>query len=142
MTAPVRREVLVNAGPQRAFDLFTAHINAWWPLDRFGVFNAGTVSFEDARIVERLGEQESVWGEVTLWAPPDSLGFTWHPGYGVEHATDIRVTFTPEGDQTLVTLVHSGWERMTDPDASAEEYANGWPGVLARFAELVNAVPA
>jgi uncharacterized protein YndB with AHSA1/START domain len=142
MTAPVTRKVLVNAGPQRAFDLFTGHIGAWWPIDRFGVFHDGTVAFESDKLVERSGDRESVWGEVTLWEPPDSLVFTWHPGYGLENATDIRVTFMPEGDQTLVTLVHSGWERMSDPDAAAEEYGNGWPGVLARFAELVDEVPA
>lgn len=73
---------------------------------------------------------------------PGALVLTWHPGYGVESATDITVTFTTEGEQTLVTLVHSGWERMFDPDSAAEEYGNGWPGGLARFAELVDEVPA
>ena len=146
MTPPLRREVLVNAAPQRTFDLFTGHIGAWWPLDRFGVYNDGgtstsTVAFEGELLVERSGELQSVWGEVTRWDPPGSLGFTWHPGYDIENATDITVTFTAEGEQTLVTLVHTGWERMTDPDASRDEYANGWPGVLARFAELVDEVP-
>jgi uncharacterized protein YndB with AHSA1/START domain len=139
MTPPLRREVLVNAAPQRAFALFTERIGDWWPLDRFSVFNDGTVVFENSRIVERSGQQESVWGEVTLWEPPGSLGFTWHPGYARENATDIRVTFTAEGDQTRVTLEHTGWERMTDPDAAREEYSNGWPGVLAAYAALVSA---
>jgi Activator of Hsp90 ATPase homolog 1-like protein len=137
MTAPVRREVIVNAVPERAFELFTGHIGAWWPLDKFGVFNDGTVAFEDGRIIERSNDRESVWGDVTAWEPPDALGFTWHPGYGVEQATAIRVTFTAAEDKTLVTLVHTGWERMTNPDASAEEYTNGWPRVLAGFAALV-----
>jgi uncharacterized protein YndB with AHSA1/START domain len=139
MTPPLRREVLVNAAPQRAFDLFTGQIGAWWPLAEFGVFGDGTVALEGKAIVERSGEQESVWGEVTSWDPPGSLGFTWHPGYGVENATDITVTFAAEGEQTLVTLVHTGWERMTDPDAAREEYNNGWPGVLAGYAALVEA---
>ena len=139
MTAPVRREVLVSATPGRAFDLFTGRIGDWWTLAQFGVFGDGTVAFEDGKIVERSGSRESVWGEVTAWNPPAEVGFTWHPGYGVEHATDMQVTFASDGDQTLVTLVHTGWERMTDPDASADEYRNGWPGVLAGYAALVNA---
>ena len=139
MTAPVRREVLVNAPPDRAFDLFTGRIGEWWPLARFSVFTTGTVAFEGSLIVERLGEQESVWGEVTTWAPPGEVGFTWHPGHGSEHATDVRVTFEAQGEQTLVALVHTGWERMTDPDASADEYRSGWVGVLGGYAELVNA---
>jgi uncharacterized protein YndB with AHSA1/START domain len=142
MTAPVRREVIVNAAPDRAFDLFTAHIGEWWPLANFGVFGDGTVAFESTAIVERSSGQESVWGEVTTWEPPSSLGFTWHPGYGIEHATDVLVTFTPSDDKTLVTLVHTGWERMTDPDASAAEYSSGWPTVLGAFAALVGPAPA
>jgi uncharacterized protein YndB with AHSA1/START domain len=138
MTAPVRREVLVAATPVRAFDLFTGRIGDWWPLAQFGVFGDGTVAFEDGKIVERSGSRESVWGEVTAWDPPDALAFTWHPGYEFEHATDVQVTFAADGEQTLVTLVHTGWERMTDPDASADEYRNGWPGVLAGYAALVS----
>ena len=139
MTPPVRREVLVNASPDRAFDLFTGRIGDWWPLARHSVFGEGTVSFEGPLLVERFGEQQSVWGEVTAWTPPGEVGFTWHPGYDVENATDVRVTFEARGEQTLVTLVHTGWERMSDPDASADEYRNGWPAVLAGYAELVAA---
>lgn len=139
MTAPVRREVLVNASPDRAFELFTGRIGDWWPLARFSVFGSGSVAFEGDRIVERLDEQESVWGEVTAWTPPGEVAFTWHPGYGSERATHVRVTFEAQDDRTLVTLAHSGWERMTDPDASADEYRNGWPGVLSSFQALVDA---
>jgi hypothetical protein len=141
MTAPVRREILVDAAPARAFELFTEHLGAWWPLERHGVFHDGTVALEDQRIVERSGALEAVWGTVTVWSPPDELGFTWHPGYSADEATNIRVTFTALDDQTLVTLVHSGWERMAGPDSAAEEYGNGWPLVLARFGELVAEVP-
>jgi uncharacterized protein YndB with AHSA1/START domain len=143
MTAPVRREVIVNASPDRAFELFTGHIGQWWPLAQFGVFGDGSVAFEGDRIVERSGEQESIWGEVTSWEPPRSLGFTWHPGYGIENATDVLVTFAPVDQderadiKTLVTLVHTGWERMTKPDVAADEYSNGWPTVLGSFAALV-----
>ena len=136
---PVRREVLVAAAPERAFDLFTGRIGAWWPLERFSVFeHDNDVLFEDGHIVERATDgRESVWGTVTEWEPPLALAFTWHPGYGEEHATDVRVTFEASGPETLVTLVHTGWERMEDPFARAEEYEQGWPGVLASFAALV-----
>jgi len=139
MTAPVRREVLVDAAPDRAFEVFTEQVGQWWPLDRFGVFGDGTVAFEGGLLVERSGDRQSIWGEVTEWAPPSMLAMTWHPGYETDRATDIRVTFEAQGEQTLVTLVHSGWERMTDPDAAAEEYGSGWPGVLRGFAALASA---
>jgi hypothetical protein len=138
--APVRREILVDATPERSFALFTTRMGRWWPLARFSVFEHDTdVAFEDGRLVERATDgRESVWGDVTQWDPPGTLAFTWHPGYGVEHATDVRVTFTASGSQTLVSLVHTGWERMNDPFARAAEYEQGWPGVLGSFAELVS----
>lgn len=142
--APVRRETLVAAAPERAFELFTGRIGAWWPLAHFSVFeHDNDVAFEDGRIVERASDgRESVWGTVTEWEPPLAIAFTWHPGYGEEHATDVRITFEASGPdasvaQTLVTLVHTGWERMTDPVASAEQYGRGWPDVLAGFSALV-----
>ena len=136
---PVRREILVAAAPERAFDLFTGRIGAWWRLARFSVFeHDNDVAFEEGRIVERATDgRESVWGTVTEWEPPLAVAFTWHPGYGQEHATDVRVTFEASGAETLVTLVHTGWERMDDPYASAAEYEQGWPDVLAAFSALV-----
>jgi uncharacterized protein YndB with AHSA1/START domain len=139
LPAPVRREVVVEAAPDRAFELFTGSIGVWWPLARFSVFEQdNAVVLEGGRIVERATDgRESVWGDVTEWDPPSALAFTWHPGYDAEHGTDVRVTFTASGDQTLVSLVHTGWERMDDPFARAAEYENGWPAVLAGFAALV-----
>ena len=88
-------------------------------------------------IVERSGDRVSVWAEVTEWDPPGALGFTWHPGTDPAKATRVRVTFSAEGDQTLVTVQHSGWEILADPAlaaAAAQEYGQGWPGVLGGFA--------
>lgn len=137
--SPVRREILVEASPDRAFDLFTTRIGAWWPLVRFSVFERdNTVAFEGGRIIERSTDgRESVWGDVTEWDPPSALAFTWHPGYGAEDRTDVRITFSASGDQTLVSLTHTGWERMKDPFARAAEYQNGWPAVLSGFAAHV-----
>ena len=68
---PIRREVIVNAAVETAFSMFTAHIDRWWPIERHSVFGAGAlVAFEDGVIVERLGDQSSVWAEVTAWDPP------------------------------------------------------------------------
>ena len=29
---PIRREILVNADPQTAFEVFTARLGRWWPV--------------------------------------------------------------------------------------------------------------
>jgi hypothetical protein len=44
---PVRREILVDADPQTAFEVFTAQIGRWWPLAELSVYGAdATVAFE------------------------------------------------------------------------------------------------
>jgi uncharacterized protein YndB with AHSA1/START domain/uncharacterized protein YciI len=132
--APIRREIVVPATPERAFALFTAHLGRWWPLRKFSVYGADAiVAFEGDRVVERSGGEENVWAEVVEWDPPTRLRLSWHPGRDDTHATDVQVSFAGHDGGTLVTLVHSGWERAEDPAGAAEEYRNGWPGVLGAF---------
>src|SRR5579884_1296217 len=102
---PIHREILVDAPPDEAFDVFTGEIGQWWPVGEFSVHGEGsTVSFADGRIVERssTGATE-VWGTVTQWEPPSCVAFTWHPGSGEERASAVTVRFAPAGTQTLVT---------------------------------------
>jgi uncharacterized protein YndB with AHSA1/START domain/uncharacterized protein YciI len=137
---PLRREVMVSTNPETAFALFTAHIDRWWPLARHSVFGGDAmVAFEGDAIVERLGEQSSVWAEVTAWDPPGSLSLSWHPGRDGSRSTDITITFEGLDDGTLVRLVHSGWERTEAPAAAAAEYAQGWSVVLAGYAASLTA---
>jgi Activator of Hsp90 ATPase homolog 1-like protein len=135
----VRREVLVRTHPERAFALFTEHVAKWWPLASHSVFGASaTVAFEDDQLVERLGDQASVWAEVLEWAPPHVLRLAWHPGHPKERATDLTIRFTSEGEQTLVSLEHLGWERLEEPEAASENYRSGWVVVLAAFESQVS----
>ena len=136
--APIRREVRVQCDADTAFELFTAHLGAWWPVGTHSVFGAqGSVAFEDGVVVERLGAQHAVWGTVLAWNRPTGFSMTWHPGQGPERATEVAVSFESDGDGTLVTLTHSGWERLAEPTAARAEYNGGWPHVLAGFGELV-----
>jgi uncharacterized protein YndB with AHSA1/START domain/uncharacterized protein YciI len=135
---PVRRQVLVAAPQARVFALFTGRIGTWWPVDSLSVFGDGAVAFEGDRLVERAGDRVAVWAEVTAWEPPDRVELSWHPGKDADAATRVRVMFESEGDGTLVTLEHDGWERLADPAAAAEEYGHGWPQVLDLFAAAID----
>jgi uncharacterized protein YndB with AHSA1/START domain/uncharacterized protein YciI len=137
---PLRREVLVDADPAAAFEIFTARLGRWWPLAAgFGVYRDGTVAFAGGQIIERSADgQQAVWGTVTRWEPPDAVAFTWHPGHDAERASHVEVTFTAADQQTLVSLTHSGWEIFDDPAAARSEYDQGWPAVLGQYAELAS----
>jgi len=164
MTAvpPIRREILVDAAPAAAFEVFTAGLGRWWPLGEHSVHGArgrdATVSFEKmsvgGRIVERTvgldpasgevaGGEVTVWGTVTRWDPPEAVAFSWHPGHSADRASQVEVTFASAGaGQTRVTLTHTGWEAFADPAAARAEYDEGWPHVLDRYAEHVAAKDA
>lgn len=134
---PIRREILVEADPLAAWEVFTAGIGRWWPIAELSVYGAGgTVAFGAGQIIERsAGGEQAVWGTVTRWEPPSAVAFTWHPGQTPDQASRVEVTFTATGAQTLVTLTHAGWEAFDDPAAARAEYDRGWPMVLGRYRE-------
>jgi uncharacterized protein YndB with AHSA1/START domain len=136
-TEAITKEIHVDATPETAFAVFTERIGEWWPLERYSVFGSeATVAFEDDRIVERSPSGEtSIWGEVLELEATARVRFSWHPGRpDDEEPTEFELTFVADGDGTLVTLVHSGWERLSEERReSRAAYDNGWPGVLELY---------
>jgi uncharacterized protein YciI len=149
---PIRREILVDAEPAVAFEVFTAGIGRWWPVEEHSVYGKGAaVALDEGQIVERpaddgadggadggTGGEAVVWGTITRWEPPAAVAFTWHPGQPAERASYVAVTFAAEGSQTLVRLEHTGWEAFADPAAARAEYDHGWPRVLGSYQEHVS----
>jgi uncharacterized protein YndB with AHSA1/START domain len=135
--APLHREVQVACDAHTAFELFTAHIGTWWPMATHSVHGErATIAFEDGRLVERVGTESALWGEVLHWDPPRGFRITWHPGHPPTRATEVAVTFEPagpDGATTLVTLTHTGWERIERGEQVRAQYVHGWPVVLGQF---------
>ena len=137
---PVRKTVTVPASPQRAFELFTACISEWWPLATHSVGKdqaTGVVFGEGVggAITESLADgTTSVWGTVTRWEPPYLLACTWHAGTPVTEASAVEVTFTPAGPgETVVQLVHSGWEQLPGSARTRADYDGGWDVVIGSY---------
>jgi uncharacterized protein YndB with AHSA1/START domain len=139
--APVLRSVTVECAPEHAFRVFTERIGEWWPLETYSIYGGdGAGAFFEpgagGRIVERSkAGEESNWGEILVWEPPNRLAFTWHPGSAPdEPSTEVELRFVAVGDATRVELEHSGWEALAKPEETRSTYDQGWPGVLARYA--------
>lgn len=136
----VRKEVVVEAAPALAFEIFTERIGAWWPLRTHSVgqdrvINAVMEAGVGGRIYEVTDAGQSDWGVVTTWTPPHQVAFTWHPGRAPATQQLVEVTFAPEGSRTRVTLVHTGWETLGDEaEAAMRDYDKGWEPVLAQYA--------
>jgi hypothetical protein len=137
----LRKTATVRLAPGEAFELFTEHMAAWWPLatHSVGLEKATGVEFEPGvggQIVETsLGGSTSIWGTVEVWEPPARLGFTWHPGTPVEEATRVEVRFHATGSGTTVELIHTGWDARPDGMEARAQYDPGWDFVFGRYAE-------
>jgi hypothetical protein len=147
---PIQRSVTVPLEPERAFELFTARMDTWWPVE---THSRAEIEFEDdddvhvervefqgragGQVVEHLTDGRALpWAEVIVWEPPHRFVMAWRPHSRPQPATDVEVRFTPHDAGTLVELEHRGWERLTEALAPElyESYAGGWIGTLSRFA--------
>jgi uncharacterized protein YndB with AHSA1/START domain len=144
----VRREITVNATPERAFEVFAARIDTWWPRD----YSVGESDLKRVVIEPREGgrfyEQgidgvDTVWGEVLAYDPPRRLLLTWRLNGHWEvdsGASEIEVTFTPTAEGTTVSLVHSHLERLQYADALRQSIGGdgGWSSLLARYSDVLS----
>ena len=76
----VRRSVTVPVLPERAFEVFTAGIDRWWPRQGYSI---GTAPLREAVLEPREGGRwyerdkdgtECTWGRVLVWDPPGPTG--------------------------------------------------------------------
>ena len=129
----------VACSPAHAFEMWTARTSLWWPTGHSVSADPGlTVTFEPragGRIFERTPTgDEHDWGEILDWEPPYRLRYLWHIRRDRRDATDVEITFAAHGDGTLVTIVHSGWERL---GAAGPEWRDrnrqGWTGLVPHY---------
>jgi uncharacterized protein YndB with AHSA1/START domain len=143
--APVLKSLRVNTGQARAFEVFTAGLDRWWPKSHhIGASEAKTVAIEP-RVGGRwyeLGEDgtETTVGHILVWEPPHRFAFSWEisgdfksdPSLGSE----VEVRFIAEGEETTrVELEHRLFERMGAEGGTKMHDAvdRGWLSIVALF---------
>jgi len=131
----IHKTVLVDLAPEQAFDLFTARIASWWPVDThsYGGDSVTDVVFEPqvgGRVYEVTAAGEQDWGLVRAFDPPNGFRLEWL--IGDASGTEVEVRFMPEGPGSRIELEHRGFG-SSDP---RERYAGGWDVVLAPYVEI------
>ena len=148
MIEPIRLSFEVACSPDRAFEVWTADIDRWWPADH-------TVTGTDdlrivlegragGRIFERTpGGIEHDWGEVTVWDPPSRLGYLWHLRRDRADATEVEIRFEPAGaGRTRVDIEHRGWEALgSDGETWRDRNRGGWATLLPWFVDAAEGEP-
>jgi uncharacterized protein YndB with AHSA1/START domain len=149
---PIRASRSVRLDPARAFELFTARIDTWWPLETHSWaangFEGENVKVErvefqplaGGKVLEHLSNGQVLpWGEVIVWEPPSRFVLAWKPNSNADPPTELEVRFTPQPDGTSVELEHRGWERLGDVALRARgSYGEGWSLSLDRFREAAD----
>lgn len=140
-TTALTKRATVPCTRERAFELFTREMSAWWPLATHSV---GADSSCHVHVQERVGGHivetlpdgtTAIWGSVEVWEPPGRVAFSWHPGNEAARATRVDVTFdeSATGPGTLVTLIHRGWSVRSDGAVARRAYDSGWDHVLGGY---------
>ena len=140
MLPPVIKTVYIPITSEQAFRVFTNELALWWPLDKHScAAMAGETSQALDADLSTGGEiwetdhegRRILWGTFTEFTPSSKLRINWHINRPADDATEISVEFTPNDDETEVTLTHSGWEVFgVQADAMREGYNNGWVHVF------------
>lgn len=138
---PIRATVTVAVAPERAWEVFTGEMAAWWPSSTHSVAadegrRPDSIVVEPragGEIYELIGPVRRSWARIHTWEPPRRLGYTWHVN-PENPDTEVVVTFDPVPEGTRVEVVHSGWEAYgANRDEKRSSYDEGWPRVLDAF---------
>jgi Activator of Hsp90 ATPase homolog 1-like protein len=140
----------VKATPQRAFDVFVGQIGSWWKDNELFWFSrrrGGRVAIEGGlggRFTETYADGTVFEiGRVTTWEPGARLGLTWRQeSFAPEQETRVDVRFERVGDETRVTVEHSGWDAIPDEHVARHGFPNAvflqrlgewWRALLGRL---------
>jgi len=151
-TDAVRREIVVDVPPDRAFELFTADMTTWWPA----AHHIGSAPIAEVVIEPRTGGRwytthedgsEVVIGHMRTWEPPSRIIFSWEIGSDWKPdpkvASEVEINFVAETDRTTrVQLEHRNFEALGEEGGEKMRGSvdGGWPGLLELFKNKAEAL--
>ena len=148
----VRREIVVDVPPDRAFALFTAEMTSWWPAEH----HIGSAPIAEIVIEPKAGGRwytrhedgtETNTGFVTLYDRPHRFSVTWQVGadwkYHPDLVTTVDVRFTEDAPgRTRVALQHRDLDSFGEHAEQMKnvfEAPDAWTGTLAGYTAAASA---
>ena len=160
MTSKILIALRVKATPARAFQVFTTQIGLWWrpsPMFQFTPRSPGVLAFEPGvggRFTETLANGKVFEiGRIRVWEPPTPemdgangrLVFGWRQAtFAPDQDTEVEVRFEVAGEETRVTVEHSGWDSVPDAHVARHSFPSAiflrrhgewWQGLLSAYKE-------
>jgi uncharacterized protein YndB with AHSA1/START domain len=148
----IRRQIVVPASRERAFEVFTSRMTTWWPSHH----HIGSAPIQEIVVEPREGGSwytrhedgtETSTGYVAGWDPPERLVLAWQITadwrYDPSLVTTVEVRFVEESPgRTRVELEHRDLDRY-GPEADRMrmtfEDPGAWTGTLEAFAAGIEA---
>jgi uncharacterized protein YndB with AHSA1/START domain len=126
-TQAIEREVRVDAAPETVFEFFTdpEKMVRWKG-------SAATLDPRPGGVYRVEIGPYAALGEYVEIDPPNRVVFTWGWEGGAPTpagSSTVEITLTPDGDGTIVRLVHTGL-----PAESIEAHSHGWDLYMPRLA--------
>jgi uncharacterized protein YndB with AHSA1/START domain len=142
--APIRKTLELRASPEKAFRVFTAGIDRWWPKSK----TVGKAPLKEVVIEPRVGGRWygldveggiDLWGDVLAWEPPGRVLLAWRISSrwqcDPKVHTEVEVTFTDLGDgRCRVDFEHRDLANLGEGALeSAQLMDGGWGGILEQY---------
>ena len=147
----IHMEIIVEAPSEKAFRVFTAGFDTWWPRTH----HIASVPMKEAVIEQKLGGRwyekgedgsECDWGKVIAWEPPKHFAVTWQLTHDYQYdphlITEVHVTFESlDAHRTRVVFEHKYLDRYGDKMESVRNNIgneeSGWGRLLGVYAAVV-----
>jgi uncharacterized protein YndB with AHSA1/START domain len=140
MIEPIRVIVELDCPAEHAFEVWTARIGTWWPVDHTATGQPGVAVILEGRPGGRIFDRtpaggEHDWGEVLAWEPPARLVYSWHLQRDRADATEVEIRFVRvERSRTRVEIEHRAWVRLgADGKAWRDRNRGGWSTLLPHY---------
>jgi hypothetical protein len=139
----VRKEIIVNASQETAFNVFLRKMNLWWPRSHH-VGNTDMVEMvlepkpKGRWYSAHEDGQQSLIGYVDSYEPFSRVMLVWQLDGEFKHnpnlITEVEVLFESQGpSQTLVKFEHRHLERIGNQEHGIDE---GWELIMKIYRQL------
>ncbi|MGN6637446.1 MAG: SRPBCC family protein [Mucilaginibacter sp.] len=148
MIANIRKEVVVEASQQVAFDVFTQKMDLWWPKTH----HIGKTPMVESVLAHGVkgrwyskhedGSKVNV-GHVLAWDPYGRLILAWQINgeyqYQPDLITEVEVNFIPEGPKTTrVKFEHRNLDRLAGGSKAIAEMDEGWRYIMNLYKRVAD----
>ena len=145
----IRKEVIVNASQETAFNVFTTKMDSWWPKTHHIGKTPMIASILEGRRNGRWysrhedGSEANV-GHVIDWDPFGRVVLAWQVdgnfNYDPNLITEVEVEFISKGAQsTLVRMEHRDIQKLMGGSKIIEDMDSGWGMIMNQYKEVANA---